>query len=650
MRTFVLMFAIMLLALTPAEAAGRMLRGMEAAQPWNTKWAAQWGKAMAHGVARWATTANTRSLLASGPLGASKLLEGPDWRKKVAVDILDVMQALETPPDVWWPALSSISTSLADLVNIHDPSFVRFEGESLEYHKHAAGMGATGLEVNPCLMRLGLVGAVAAPTLINIAPVAVAVGATGAAANPLSISVGRKLISGDVVRIHPTPGEVVITLPVDPGAAASDRAAMARAVTAELPGAAGYVPADRAALKRTHRQRGQLLCKRCQELSNGVLVEGVADERRHAAPDPARALATPAQLRAALATVAQRRALAVLLVDLTDAAGSFLSRVRDLVGRNPVLLLGTKADLLPQGTNEADVVRWLLATAAHKRLSPFGAYLVSSRTNEGVSEAVATIRKERRGRDVYVLGAANVGKSAFVRALMREMRTATSPQFDPAALAAARRLPVESAVPGTTLAPIPLRAFAAGGVLYDTPGVHLAHRLPHLLGPELARALHPRGPLRAFRAPAPAQLPTEAGAASAARPATGTYLWGGLARIDVLAAPAATELIFYSSEVMRVIAAPLPAGPSASAPAPADAAGQPLFGAEAVAAWGGLRVAREVSLDAGERGEGVADICVSGLPGWVAVWLPGARGLVQIRVWAPAGIEVFVRPPLPVPW
>ena len=54
---------------------------------------------------------------------------------------------------------------------------------------------------------------------------------------------------------------------------------------------------------------------------------------------------------------------------------------------------------------------------------------------------------------------------------MREMRTATSPQFDPAALAAGRRLPVESAVPGTTLAPIPLRAFASGGVLYgaDVP-------------------------------------------------------------------------------------------------------------------------------------------------------------------------------------
>jgi hypothetical protein len=34
-----------------------------------------------------------------------------------------------------------------------------------------------------------------------------------------------------------------------------------------------------------------------------------------------------------------------------------------------------------------------------------------------------------------------------------------------------------------------------------------------------------------------------------ARPAAGTYLWGGLARVDVLAAPPATELVFYGSEV-----------------------------------------------------------------------------------------------------
>jgi nitric-oxide synthase len=32
---------------------------------------------------------------------------------------------------------------------------------------------------------------------------------------------------------------------------------------------------------------------------------------------------------------------------------------------------------------------------------------------------VAAIRRERRGRDVYVMGAANVGKSAFIRALVK---------------------------------------------------------------------------------------------------------------------------------------------------------------------------------------------------------------------------------------
>ena len=36
------------------------------------------------------------------------------------------------------------------------------------------------------------------------------------------------------------------------------------------------------------------------------------------------------------------KAIVVLLVDLLDASGSFLNRVRDLVGSNPVLLVGTK--------------------------------------------------------------------------------------------------------------------------------------------------------------------------------------------------------------------------------------------------------------------------------------------------------------------
>lgn len=140
--------------------------------------------------------------------------------------------------------------------------------------------------------------------------------------------------------------------------------------------------------------------------------------------------------------------MVVLLVDLLDASGSFLPRVRDLVGRNPIILIGTKADLLPStakvrrwaanvGQHDTkplvclvnqlatlhaqprDVEEWLLATAAHKRLNVVAAHVVSSKTGQGLSKAAASLRTERQGRDVYVMGAANVGKSAFVRAFVK---------------------------------------------------------------------------------------------------------------------------------------------------------------------------------------------------------------------------------------
>ena len=55
-----------------------------------------------------------------------------------------------------------------------------------------------------------------------------------------------------------------------------------------------------------------------------------------------------ASMAVVLLQVREKRAVAVLLVDLMDASGSFLPRVRELVGRNPVVLVGTKVDpILP---------------------------------------------------------------------------------------------------------------------------------------------------------------------------------------------------------------------------------------------------------------------------------------------------------------
>lgn len=55
---------------------------------------------------------------------------------------------------------------------------------------------------------------------------------------------------------------------------------------------------------------------------------------------------------------------------------------------------------------------------------------------------------------------------------MKEMSDVTSTQFDPAALGVAGHLPVESAMPGTTLQLIALDTFESGGILYGAL-VHL---------------------------------------------------------------------------------------------------------------------------------------------------------------------------------
>jgi nitric-oxide synthase len=433
--------------------------------------------------------------------------------------------------------------------------------------------------------------------------------------------------------------------------------------------AAGYVDPAKFEIKARHRHLNQLLCVRCQGLSNGAMLPGVADFAQRATapaadgPTPSvgytKALLMPEQLRQQLTIVRQHHALVILLVDLLDASGSILGGVRDLVGSNPIVLVGTKADLLPTGTDPDEVAAWLVELAAFKRITVADVHVLSSRSGANVSTAVAAIRRERKGRDVYVLGAANVGKSAFIRALVGDMSRATSRQYDPMAAAHGKLLPVESPMPGTTLGTIPLKVFSAGGLLYDTPGLHLHHRMPHLLTPEENKALHPRKKLRAYVAPAPAAVREDARVGP--RDGTVRYCWGGLVVVDMVEAPEDVHLVFYGPPALRVTAQYIPEAPADAGEARSEGESaeftteggtaeiEGLFGAESVKARGGLRLAKALKISKFGYGECLADVAVSGLPGWIAVYSGQIRRgqTVNLRVLAPVGVEVFQRPPMP---
>ncbi len=334
-----------------------------------------------------------------------------------------------------------------------------------------------------------------------------------------------------------------------------------------------------------------------------------------------------------------------------------------------------------------------------------------------MSRAASSIRRERRGRDVYVIGAANVGKSAFIRSLVKQMSSASGMHFDPMAAAKLGYLPTESPMPGTTLKLIPMevsclgetvglfcdcilshsfsvfetllitstQVFGSGGVLYDTPGLHLHHRTPHLLTPDENKALHPRKvssetifylyllstsyrldffkeslsincrpilipypaylilqKLRAYVAPplvdvsgtgllqaaelegdeipgAPAQQPRpdfsrpsitgditdpisgienddvlddwDAEGLPSGSSGQASYLWSGLARIDVLQGPPTTQLVFYGPPALRVSAVPL-LGQNGGGGEGAQPNTE--FGVRSVANRGGIKLAKQV--------------------------------------------------------
>lgn len=87
--------------------------------------------------------------------------------------------------------------------------------------------------------------------------------------------------------------------------------------------------------------------------------------------------------------------------------------------------------MLPKGTDQTAVVEWVRERAEGRRLTVAGVQLVSSRTGAGMERALAVVLRERRGRAVYVVGVANVGKSTFVRAFLSQFKQVNTTHIPP---------------------------------------------------------------------------------------------------------------------------------------------------------------------------------------------------------------------------
>lgn len=169
--------------------------------------------------------------------------------------------------------------------------------------------------------------------------------------------------------------------------------------------------------------------------------------------------------------------LVVMVVDIFDFQGSWLRGLPRFVGNNPILLVGNKVDLLPKNINLNRLRNWIQHEAKERGLRPVDVVLVSAQKGEGIDELLSRIGQLRKGKDVYIVGVTNVGKSTLINRILHDygavdMEITTSP------------------FPGTTLDKIEI-PLEDGRFIYDTPGIINRDQIGHMVTPADLRKLTP---------------------------------------------------------------------------------------------------------------------------------------------------------------
>lgn len=303
-----------------------------------------------------------------------------------------------------------------------------------------------------------------------------------------------------------------------------------------------------------------------------------------------------------LGGIASTNSLVVHIVDLFDFEGSLISGLQRFVGSNDVLLVVNKTDLLPRVTNWNRLRNWFQRQAKLNGLRVADVVLCSARRGAGFDHVVEAVGRLRRGRDVYVVGATNVGKSTLINRLISDYSDLE------------QELTV-SRYPGTTLdaVRIPLED---GRMIIDTPGIVYESRLTEIVPRGVLSALLPDKPIK----PLTFQLD-----------ARQTLFFGGLARFDFLEGPHQSFTAFVSSG-MPVHRTKLERADQLYA----DHRGEMLAPPGAaelddLPPW----TRHRLRIPRGEK----QDIVVSGL-GWIMA--SGSEGAV-VDVHAPRGIKVLLR-------
>lgn len=235
------------------------------------------------------------------------------------------------------------------------------------------------------------------------------------------------------------------------------------------------------------------LCPRCSKLNKIVQNEtSISDETAQNLQPDAKMRDV---FRAEVAKIrAQETAVVVLCVDAANVSGTLVRTIRNYVGGHPILLAVTRCDLLPSYVWDDQTPEQLQHHFRHRarEIQPAAVYLCSEEkpyqhTLGGLAQLAEDLWRHLRGRDPYVVGAANIGKSTLTDLLIAgfvhrgERLGHFRERLAMLRMQALKRARVtKSALPGTTLQNIRVPCFVDHEqALWDTPGLLLDESLAH---------------------------------------------------------------------------------------------------------------------------------------------------------------------------
>ncbi|MEH6941174.1 ribosome biogenesis GTPase YqeH [Bacillus sp. JJ722] len=341
----------------------------------------------------------------------------------------------------------------------------------------------------------------------------------------------------------------------------------------------GYAP-------KSALEKEQIICQRCFRLKNYNEVQDIS--------------LTDDDFLKILHEIGQNDALIVKIVDIFDFNGSWLPGLHRFVGNNPVLLIGNKVDLLPKSVKPNKLTHWMKYSAKELGLKPIDVMLVSSAKGSRMAEAVEAIEQYRKGKDVYVVGCTNVGKSTFINRIIKEV-------------SGEGNVITTSHFPGTTLDIIEI-PLDDGHALMDTPGIINHHQMAHYVDGKDLKYITPKKEIK----PKIYQLNENQ-----------SLFFGGLARFDYLSGGRRSFTCYVSNE-LGIHRTKLEKADQLYQ----DHAGELLSPSlDRVDGKMPELVPHQFSLK-----EGKMDIVFSGL-GWITINEPGAMVVAHV----PKGVSVMVR-------